>query len=63
MLGAPTGKGEEPKRLQLPGSLHTLLQIIEINFFEKKPIIQLVNESLKQFPEPLPSNQLNLFDS
>ena len=51
------------KRLQLPGSLHTLLQIIEINFFEKKPIIQLVNESLKQFPEPLPSNQLNLFDS
>ena len=51
------------KRLQLPGSLHTLLQIIEINFFEKKPLIQLVNESLKQFPEPLPSNQLNLFNS
>jgi IS4 transposase len=51
------------KRLQLPVSLHTLLQIIEINLFEKKSIIQLVKESAKQFPDQLQSNQLNLFDS
>ena len=49
------------KRLQLPVSLHTFLQIIEVNLFEKKPIIQLVKESAKQFPEQLQSNQLNLF--
>jgi hypothetical protein len=51
------------KRLQLPVSLHTLLQIIEVNLFEKKPIIQLVKESAKQFPDQLQSNQLILFDS
>jgi IS4 transposase len=51
------------KRLQLPVSLHTLLQIIEINLFEKKSIIQLVRESTKQFPDQPQPNQLNLFDS
>ena len=28
------------KRLQLPGNLHTILQILEVNIFEKRPIIQ-----------------------
>ena len=50
------------KRLQLPVSLHTLLQIIEVNMFEKKPIIQIVKEPAKQFPDQPHSNQLNLFD-
>jgi len=50
------------KRLNLPGSLHTILQILEVNIFEKKPIIQLVSNALKQEKEPAISNQLNLFD-
>jgi hypothetical protein len=50
------------KRLNLPGSLHTILQILEVNIFEKKPIIQLVSDALKQEKEPAVSNQLNLFD-
>ena len=51
------------KRLNLPGSLHTILQILEVNIFEKKPIIQLVRDSFKQEYMTEPSNQLNLFDS
>ena len=51
------------KRLSLPGSLHTILQIMEVNIFEKKPIIQLVRDALKQKPEPVISNQMNLFNS
>lgn len=50
------------KRLNLPGSLHTILQILEVNIFEKKPIIQLVSDALKQNKEPAVSNQLNLFN-
>lgn len=51
------------KRLDLPGSLHTILQILEVNIFEKKTIIQLVKDSLKlECPPPI-SNQLNLFDT
>ena len=51
------------KRLNLPGSLHTILQILEVNIFEKKPIIQLVRDALKQKSEPVISNQMNLFNS
>ena len=50
------------KRLNLPGSLHTILQILEVNIFEKKLIIQLVSDALKQGNEPIISNQLNLFN-
>jgi hypothetical protein len=50
------------KRLNLPGSLHTILQILEVNIFEKKPIIQLASDALKQEKEPTVSNQLNLLD-
>jgi transposase len=50
------------KQLNLPGSLHTILQILEVNIFEKKPIIQMVSDALKQEKSPLVSNQLNLFD-
>ena len=51
------------KRLDLPGSLHTILQILEVNIFEKKPIIQIVKDAYKQEPEPALCNQLNLFNS
>jgi hypothetical protein len=51
------------KRLHLQGNLHTILQILEINIFEKKSIIQIVKDAYKQEPEPATSNQLNLFNS
>jgi len=51
------------KRLHLPGSLHTILQILEVNIFEKRPIIQIVKDAYKQEPEPVLCNQLNLFNS
>ncbi len=51
------------KRLHLPGSLHTILQILEVNMFEKRPIIQIVKDAYKQEPEPIVCNQLSLFNS
>lgn len=36
------------KKLNLSGSLHTILQILEVNLFEKKPIFQVVSDALKQ---------------
>lgn len=51
------------KRLHLPGNLHTILQILEVNLFEKRPIIQIVKDAYKQEPEPFLCNQLNLFNS
>ena len=51
------------KQLDLPASLHTILQILEINAFEKRPILQIVSDALKQKPDDLDSKQLNLFDS
>jgi hypothetical protein len=50
------------KRLHLSGSLHTLLQILEVNIFERKPIQQLVRDAMKQNTEPVTSNQTNLFN-
>ena len=51
------------KRLDLPGSLHTILQILEVNIFDKRPFIQIVKDAHKQESEPAPCNQLNLFNS
>lgn len=51
------------KRLHLLGSLHTILQILEVNIFEKRPIIHIVKDAYKQEPEPVLCNQLNLFNS
>jgi hypothetical protein len=51
------------KRLHLPGNLHTILQILEVNIFEKRSIIQIVKDAYKQEPEPVLCNQLNLFNS
>src|SRR3990172_9095381 len=49
------------KRLNLPGSLHTILRILEVNLFEKIPISQLVNETINHEIESSDDNQLNLF--
>jgi len=49
------------KRLNLPGSLHTILQILEVNLFEKVPISQLVDEAINHENELCDDNQLNLF--
>ncbi len=49
------------KRLHLFCSLHTLLQILEVNLFERKPIAQLVQDAMKQIREPEISNQADLF--
>jgi len=49
------------KRLDLPGSLHTILQILEVNLFEKKSISQVVNDAINHETEYHDDNQLNLF--
>jgi hypothetical protein len=50
------------KRLGIQCSLGTFLQIIEVNLFEKKPIILLTSEALKQTVEAQhPWKQLKLF--
>lgn len=50
------------KKLDIPCSLYTILQIIEVNLFEKKPILSLVADALKHIPDPQNDNQLNLFN-
>lgn len=49
------------KRLKLHGSLHTILQVLEVNIFEKKDIYQMVSDALKQETENPNLNQLILF--
>ena len=51
------------KRLTLQPTLHTLLQIVEVNLFEKIDIIQLVTKALRQELMNETGNQLNLFGS
>ena len=49
------------KRLNINCTLYTFLQILEITVFEKKPILQLVRDALKQESPPSNSKQLELF--
>ena len=49
------------KKLHIPCSLYTFLQILEVNLFEKKPISSLVAEALKRKTDTCDDNQLNLF--
>jgi transposase len=52
------------KRFGIQCSLYTLLQILEVNIFEKKPIPFVVAEALKQTQETASiGNQLNLFNN
>lgn len=50
------------KRLNLPGSLHTILQILEVNIFQQKSIFQAVSYALKHELDGGSANQLILFD-
>jgi hypothetical protein len=50
------------KRLQLPGSLYTLLQVLSVTLFEKMPISQALKQNDYINPDPIHSTQLILFD-
>jgi len=53
--------GDKKKKLDIPCSLYTFLQILEVNLFDKKPISSLVAEALKQKTDTCDDYQLNLF--
>ncbi len=50
------------KRLDLPQSLYTILQILSVSVFEKTPLVQLFSQSEYQSPNTPSPNQLLLFD-
>lgn len=50
------------KRLDLPGSLYTLLQVLSVTSFEKMPISQALQQNNYTNPNLVPQNQLILFD-
>lgn len=50
------------KRLQLPGSLYTLLQVLSVTLFEKMPISQALQKQDYTNPTPTHPSQLILFD-
>jgi Domain of unknown function (DUF4372)/Transposase DDE domain len=50
------------KRLDLPGSLYTLLQVLSVTLFEKMPISQALQQKDYENPQLTDPNQLILFD-
>jgi transposase len=50
------------KRLDLPGSLYTLLQVISVTLFEKMPISQVLQQKDYTNPQLTDPNQLILFN-
>jgi hypothetical protein len=50
------------KELQLPASLHTLLQILSVTLFEKMPLQQALAELAGTTLDLDSANQLTLFD-
>jgi hypothetical protein len=50
------------KRLSLPQSLYTILQILSVSIFEKTPLVQLFSQTDYNMPHPTSPNQLSLFD-
>lgn len=50
------------KRLDLPGSLYTLLQVLSVTLFEKMPISQALQQKDYTYSEMTYSNQLILFE-
>jgi len=50
------------KRLDLPGSLYTLLQVLSVTLFEKIPFSQALQQKDYTIPQLTESNQLILFD-
>ena len=50
------------KQLKLDHSFYTILQILSITLFEKKPILQVFSEHNDKIPDEPAYKQLNLFD-
>lgn len=50
------------KTLNLDQSLYTILQVLSVTLFEKKPIFQALSNAISANQECQISNQLNLFD-
>ena len=50
------------KRLALPYSLYTLLQLVSLTLFEKRPILQVSSDDPYTINEHQDLNQLELFD-
>jgi IS4 transposase len=50
------------KSLNLDQSLYTILQVLSVTLFEKKPILQSLANTTHTNQKDCPSNQLNLFD-
>jgi len=50
------------KRLQLPGSLYTFLQVLSLSLFEKMPISQALSQVNHTIQDTLDCNQLSLFN-
>jgi hypothetical protein len=49
------------KRLKIPASLYTILQILSVSVFEKIPLLQLLTETALAEEISASQNQLNLF--
>jgi len=49
------------KRLELHGSLHSLLQVLSLSLFDKQPLKQLLSQIAPSTETTAPINQLNLF--
>jgi len=50
------------KELKLDRSLYTILQIVSVSLFEKRPILQVLSKNDYTFTNHVPNNQLNLLD-
>ena len=50
------------KRLRIEESLHTILQILSLTIFEKTPLNQLLDTTVRHIQPDGPGKQLNLFD-
>jgi hypothetical protein len=50
------------KKLDIPHSLYTILQVVGLTLFEKQPILQVFSNSNHTDSLPDTANQLNLFE-
>jgi hypothetical protein len=50
------------KELQLPQSLHSILQVLSVSVFEKVPLDQLLTTTLPENYDSEDHNQLRLWD-
>lgn len=50
------------KRLKIKSSLYTILQILSVSIFEKRPLFQILTDADNSIKQSQISNQLNLFN-